>query len=73
MSERCEQTSERTSERPSTLRVDFIVIPTQCGVDGRNGGKELEEGKNVAKNATQKNIEDREMRKKTPCNDHLNR
>ena len=26
MSERCEQTSERTSERPSTLGVDFIVL-----------------------------------------------
>ena len=26
MSERCERTSERTSEWPSTLRVDFIVI-----------------------------------------------
>ena len=28
MSERCERTSERTREWPSTLRVDFIVIPT---------------------------------------------
>ena len=26
MSERCERTSERRSEWPSTLRVDFIVI-----------------------------------------------
>ena len=33
MSERCERTSERRSEWPSTLRVGFIVIlPTGTGI-----------------------------------------
>ena len=33
MSERCERTSERRSEWPSTLRVDFIIISTHSAMD----------------------------------------
>ena len=33
MSERCERTTERMSEWPSTLRVDFIVILPIVGRD----------------------------------------
>ena len=34
MSERCEQTSERTSKWPCSLRVDFLVIVPKVGAGG---------------------------------------